>query len=89
MTDLVPYRKPYLTSEQLCTKLAEQGLKFEDEQAKKFAANILSRCSYYRFKAYLSPFQDAETKMYNGDTFFLMVTNSINLTLSCVVISLI
>lgn len=70
MTDLVPYRKPYLTSEQLCTKLAEQGLKFEDEQAKKFAANILSRCSYYRFKAYLSPFQDAETKMYNGDTFF-------------------
>ena len=42
MTDLVPYRKPYLTSEQLCTKLAEQGLKFEDEQAKKFAANRLS-----------------------------------------------
>lgn len=70
MTDLVPYKKTYHTSEKLINKLEERGLKFEDEQAKKLAANILSRCSYYRFKAYLSPFQDTETKMYNGDTFF-------------------
>lgn len=70
MTELVPYTKPYLSSEELCTKLADQGLTFEDEAAKKLAASVLERCSYYRFKAYLSPFQSPETKTFHAGTTF-------------------
>lgn len=66
MTDLVPYTKPYQTSLQLCQKLIEQNLIIEN---KKNAELIIERCSYYRFKAYLSPFLDQEKK-FNGLTTF-------------------
>lgn len=64
---LVPYRKPYLSSSLLCKKLIDQGLTIND---KAFAEKILTRCSYYRFKAYLSPFKDKETKLFSKKTTF-------------------
>lgn len=64
---LIPYKKPYLSSAQLCQKLEEQGLIFDD---KNFAEKVLSRCSYYRFKAYLSPFKDHSTKTFHDQIKF-------------------
>lgn len=64
---LIPYKKPYLSSSQLCDKLINQGLIIND---RKFAEKVLNRCSYYRFKAYLSPFKDKETKQFSEHTTF-------------------
>nr|WP_012564898.1 Abi family protein [Aliivibrio fischeri]AAS45621.1 ORF1 [Aliivibrio fischeri] len=64
---LVPYKKPYLSSSQLCKKLIDQGLIIDDED---FAEKVLNRCSYYRFKAYLSPFKDKGTKKFSEHTTF-------------------
>lgn len=64
---LVPYQKPYLSSSQLCDKLIGQGLSIDDRD---FAEKVLNRCSYYRFKAYLSPFKDKETKRFVENTTF-------------------
>lgn len=66
-TPLVPYQKPYLNSNQLCVKLIAQGLVVENIP---FAEKILNRCSYYRFKAYLSPFKDKETKKFTENSTF-------------------
>jgi len=64
---LVPYQKPYLNSASLCEKLIIQGLEIED---RPFAEKILNRCSYYRFKAYLSPFKNEDTKKFTEKTTF-------------------
>lgn len=56
-----PYLKPFLNSDQLCEKLIAQGLEISDVSAAKIE---LERCSYYRFKAYLYPFQDPDTKRF-------------------------
>ncbi|HDL9469150.1 TPA: Abi family protein [Vibrio cholerae] len=64
---LIPYRKPYRSSSELCQKLIEQGLIIND---KPFAEKVLNRCSYYRFKAYLSPFKDKCTKQFAAQTTF-------------------
>ena len=64
---LKPYKKPYLSCAELCTRLTSQGLEIEDVS---FAEKVLNRCSYYRFKAYLLPFKDKETKKYTENTTF-------------------
>ena len=64
---LVPYKKPYLNSNLLCNKLIKQGLIIEDQP---FAEKVLNRCSYYRFKAYLSPFKSEDTKTFTVNTTF-------------------
>lgn len=64
---LHPYAKPYQNSEQLCAKLIGQNLNITDiPQAKK----TLEKCSYYRFKAYLYPFQDNATKQFHPNISF-------------------
>jgi abortive infection bacteriophage resistance protein len=64
---LIPYIKPYQESKELCERLAKQGLKIEDQNE---AEKIIKRYSYYRFKAYLIPFKNNNTKTYNeGSTF--------------------
>ncbi|MBF4327634.1 Abi family protein, partial [Vibrio anguillarum] len=65
--NLILYNKSYLSSSDLCAKLQGQGLTIHDVENAK---NELERCSYYRFKAYLFPFKDLNTKTYNtGSTF--------------------
>lgn len=67
MPELIPYNKKYLTSKEICEKLQAQGLLIDDiNQAKQ----ELERCSYYRFKAYLSPFKDNNAKKYNPNSHF-------------------
>lgn len=63
----IPYQKPYLSSSQICAKLIEQNLIIADID---FASRVLERCSYYRFKAYLCPFQDPTTKKFAHGTQF-------------------
>lgn len=64
---LQPYSKPYQSAEQLCAKLSGQGLNISDaEKAKK----TLERCSYYRFKAYLHPFQNVSVKTFHPNVDF-------------------
>lgn len=65
-TQLIAYEKPYLTGEQLCDKLISQGLVVPD---KTTAAKIIERLSYYRFKAYLFPFQNTDKRFEQGTTF--------------------
>lgn len=64
---LIPYQKPYLSSSKLCEKLIHQGLIIDNLP---FAEKVLNRCSYYRFKAYLSPFKDKDTKQFTKNTTF-------------------
>ncbi|GHG61469.1 hypothetical protein GCM10010919_05950 [Alishewanella longhuensis] len=66
MAELVAYRKPHRSSSELCDKLLEQGLTIAN---RRFAEDILEKCSYYRFKAYLIPFQQADKRFYPGATF--------------------
>lgn len=67
MSTLLPYKKTYLTSTQLCQKLQDQGLQFDNlDVAKK----VLERCSYYRFKAYLFPFKNIANKQYRQGSRF-------------------
>lgn len=64
---LQPYSKPYQDAEQLCAKLSGQGLNISNiAQAKK----TLERCSYYRFKAYLHPFHNGNTKSFHSNVDF-------------------
>ncbi len=67
MAKLSPYQKPQQSAVELCNKLLNQGLLINDL---KVAENILNRCSYYRFKAYLYPFQDNKTKVFTPGTSF-------------------
>jgi abortive infection bacteriophage resistance protein len=67
MATLIPYRKPYLSSSALCDKLTAQGLIIKNP---KFAMQVLERCSYYRFKVYLSPFINETTRRFNKDVKF-------------------
>ncbi|EEM8973769.1 Abi family protein, partial [Salmonella enterica] len=67
MSDLIPYKKPYQSSTDLCQKLQRDGLIINDvDNARK----VLERCSYYRFKAYLIPFRDETTRRYYPDATF-------------------
>lgn len=67
ITPRIPYRKSYLSSDELCTKLENQGLLIMNvDQAKQ----KLERCSYYRFKAYLYPFKDSKNQCYKRDASF-------------------
>lgn len=66
MSDI--YKKPQFNAAQLCNKLRLQGLKIHSESA---AQDVLNRCSYYRFKAYLRPFLlDVQRKTYKDDSSF-------------------
>jgi abortive infection bacteriophage resistance protein len=71
VSDLQPYQKPYKTGVQLCDKLKKQGLIIDDIAS---ASKVIQRASYYRFKAYLFPFQDDE-KNFLGDVSFEDVHN--------------
>ncbi|TXH93472.1 MAG: Abi family protein [Rheinheimera sp.] len=66
MANLLPYTKPHKTSRELCQKLVDQNLTIEDLPK---AIKILDRCSYYRFKAYLIPFQN-EDKTFREEASF-------------------
>lgn len=66
MSALIPYQKPYLTSQALCAKLTHDGLTIENLE---LACRTLESCSYYRFKAYLIPLKDAQGKYYQGASF--------------------
>lgn len=59
---LTPYRKPYQTGLELCDKLSANNL-IIDSPAQ--SALLLERISYYRFKAYLFPFQDDNGRFYD------------------------
>lgn len=61
------YSKPQLDASQLCNKLRSQGLTIRSESE---AHDVLNRCSYYRFKAYLRPFLDVKTKTYSSTISF-------------------
>lgn len=66
MSASIPYQKPYLTSQALCSKLIADGLIIHDMGK---AGLTLERCSYYRFKAYLIPFKDPQGGYLPGSTF--------------------
>ncbi|RYA46044.1 MULTISPECIES: Abi family protein [unclassified Enterobacter cloacae complex] len=67
MSTLLPYKKPYFSSDKLCTKLHSDGLTISNlSDAKK----ILERSSYYRFKAYLIPFRNEATRKYYPEATF-------------------
>jgi abortive infection bacteriophage resistance protein len=65
----VPYNKPYMSAAELCDKLVAQGITVADRD---FAARVLKRCSYYRFKAYLLPFSESSSppRRYQAGTTF-------------------
>jgi abortive infection bacteriophage resistance protein len=67
VSNLIPYKKSYLSSTDLCQKLQNQGLTIHNL---KKAQKELERCSYYRFKAYLFPFKDLDNKVYNSASTF-------------------
>lgn len=66
MAELLPYRKPHKASSELCEKLLAQGLNIHNRQ---LAERTLSMCSYYRFKAYLIPFQKPDKTFHTDATF--------------------
>ncbi|MCS3430689.1 Abi family protein [Klebsiella sp. BIGb0407] len=64
------YNKPYRTPADLVNDLKLKKLGFHDEDE---AENILSQISYYRFKIYLHPLLDVESrdgKLYRKDEYF-------------------
>lgn len=67
MASLQPYKKPYQSAKELCEKLIAQGLEISDLTA---AEKTLNRSSYYRFKAYLLPFKDQQTKRFSPGASF-------------------
>ncbi|MEN4798117.1 MULTISPECIES: Abi family protein [Pantoea] len=66
MATLIPYQKPYLTSQALCQKLIADGLLIGDMGQ---ASQTLERCSYYRFKAYLIPLKTPQGGYQHGASF--------------------
>lgn len=62
-----PYLKPFQTPEQIANKLISDGLIIDDIN---FAINILSKINYFRFKIYLRPFLNLETKKFKPNTTF-------------------
>ena len=67
MDALIPYTKPYQSAEQLCDKLIDEGMSISDPD---FAKLVLTRSSYYRFKAYLVPFRGSAPKQFLPGTTF-------------------
>jgi len=61
------YNKPYQTPSDLITKLKTQNLTIEDETK---ALKVLSNVNYFRFKIYLRPLLDVNTKQYLPNTTF-------------------
>lgn len=66
-TTTIPYLKPPRSPAFLCGKLVDQGLIIEKIAE---AEKVLQRCSYFRFKGYLHPFKDPDTKMFHPGTSF-------------------
>lgn len=67
MYSLYTYTKPYKNPTDLITKLKSQNLIIENEiNAKK----ILSKINYFRFKIYLRPFLNIDTKQFHPNSTF-------------------
>ncbi len=63
----VIYNKPFLDEIQLLQFLKSKQLPILDENKAK---QILKNISYYRFKSYLHPFKDSNTKMFDSSKTF-------------------
>lgn len=70
LQDLSVYSKPYKTPAQLYQHLIDKGLSFTPPYRWNQAEEVLSRINYYRFKAYLFPYLNQETKSYREGTAF-------------------
>jgi len=68
--DLSVYSKPYKTPAQLYQHLTDKGLIFKHPYKWNQAEEVLTRINYYRFKAYLFPYLNQETKSYKKGTAF-------------------
>ena len=62
-----PYSKPFQTPSQIVDKLISDGLIVDDMQ---YATKVLENINYFRFKIYLRPFLDLQTKKFFLDTTF-------------------
>lgn len=64
---LEAYVKPYLSSLELCEKMREDGISISNLDA---AGEVVETIGYYRFKAYLVPFQIEDHRRYHEDATF-------------------
>ena len=63
----IPYIKPFQTSSQIANKLISNGLIVDDVP---FAMKVLENINYFRFKIYLRPFLNLETKLFLANSTF-------------------